>query len=52
MGKEKCGSRLYLAAYYWPNNDTISHARNKGYGVIQPNGEDLTVEVKAKGVLD
>lgn len=52
MGKEKCGSRLYLAAYFWPDNNCISHARNKGYGIIRQNGENLTIEVKAEGGLD
>ena len=52
MGKAKC-ARLYLAAYCWPDNeDGKSYARSKGYGIIQPNGSDLTVHVKAEGKLD
>jgi hypothetical protein len=52
MGKGK-RARLYLAAYYWPNEeDCIYHARNKGYGIIQPNGSDLTVHFRTKGELD
>lgn len=46
-------SRLYLAAYFWPDDeDCILYARNKGYGIIQPNGADLTVGFKAEGELD
>ena len=51
MGKEK-KAKLYLAAYHWPDDeDCISYARSKGYGIIQPtgNGSDLTVHFKAKG---
>ena len=60
MGKSRltfCGwrpsvSRLYLAAYYWPEDDDdcmISYARSKGYGIIKPNGLDVTVDVQAQG---
>jgi hypothetical protein len=52
MGKEMCDSRLYLAAYHWPDEDCILYARNRGYGIIQPNGTDLTVGFKAESVLD
>lgn len=52
MGKDMCDSKLYLAAYYWLDEDCISYARNKGYGIIKPNGSDLTVGVKAEGGLD
>ena len=49
MGKMK-SVKLYLAAYYWPDDeDCISYAQSKGYGIIQPNGADLTVHLKAKG---
>ena len=50
MGKSP-RAQLYLAAFYWPDDeDCISHARNKGYGVLQPlNGSDLTVCFEAKG---
>ena len=52
MRKDK-RARLYLAAYYWHDDeDCISYARNKGYGIIQPNGSDLTVHFKARGGLD
>jgi len=48
MGKNQ-RAQLYLAAYYWPDDeDCVSYARNKGYGIIQPNGSDLTVHFKAK----
>ena len=50
MGRGKRG-RLYLAAYHWPDEDSL-YARNKGYGIIQPNGSDLTVHFRAKGELD
>ncbi|KAF5383024.1 hypothetical protein D9615_005084 [Tricholomella constricta] len=46
MGKDN-RARLYLAAYYWPD-DEVSYARSKGYGIIQPNGSDLTIHFKAK----
>ena len=48
--KNKC-ARLYLAAYHWGDEDCISHARSKGYGIIRPNGSDLTVHSKAEGGL-
>ena len=49
MGKEK-RAKLYLAAYYWPDDeDCILYTQSKGYGIIQPNGADLTVHLKAKG---
>jgi hypothetical protein len=52
MGKDK-RARLYLAAYYWPDDeDCIFCALNKGYGIIKPNGSDLIVHFKAKGGLD
>ena len=50
MGNEKRAKLSYLAAYHWPDDeDCISYARSKGYGIIQPNGSDLTVHFKAKG---
>lgn len=52
MGKNR-RAQLYLAAYYWPDNeDCVSYARRKGYGIIQTNGSDLTVHSKAKVGLD
>ena len=42
-------TKLYLAAYYWQDEDCISFTRGQGYGIIQPNGLDSTVEVMAKG---
>ena len=49
MGKDR-RAQLYLAAYYWPDDeDCVSYARNKGYGIIQPNGSDLAVHFKAEG---
>lgn len=54
MGKDKkAKAKLYLAAYYWPDDDDcMSYARNKGYGIILPNGSDLMrlkVHIKAMG---
>lgn len=51
MGKETQDSRIYLAAHFWRDEDLL-YARNKGFGIIQPNGSDLTVSVKAEGGLD
>jgi len=52
MGKDKL-ARLYLAAYYSPDDeDCITYACDKGYGIIQPNGSDLNVYFRAKGELD
>lgn len=49
MGKNP-RAKLYLAAYYWPDDeDCVSYARNKGYGIIQPNGPELAVHFKAEG---
>ncbi len=49
MGKNR-RAQLYLAAYYWPDDeDCVSYAHNKGYGIIQPNGSDLAVHFKAEG---
>jgi hypothetical protein len=45
MRNEKTATQkiqLYLAAYYWPDED-CEYACSKGYGIIQPNGADLTV---------
>lgn len=44
-------AQLYLAAYYWPDDeDCISYACKKGYGVIQPTERlhRLTVTVHSK----
>jgi hypothetical protein len=50
MGKDMNKARLYLAAYFWPDdNDCISYAQSMGFGVILPNGSDLEIHVKAKG---
>jgi hypothetical protein len=50
MGRSK-RTMLYLAAYYWQDDeDCIPFARNLGYGIIQPNGLDLTIDTKAKGM--
>jgi hypothetical protein len=38
--------------YCWLDEDCILYARNKGYGIIQPNGADLSVGFKAEGGLD
>ena len=40
-------AKLYLAAYYWPEDEIIHYAQSLGYGIILPNGTDLTVHVKA-----
>jgi hypothetical protein len=43
-------ARIFLAAYYWgSDDDCISYARSKGYGIIQPNGSDLKVTAMAAG---
>lgn len=48
MGPKK--AKLYLAAYNWSDDDdVISYASSLGYGVIRPNGQDLTVHAKANG---
>ena len=53
IGKKGHHARLYLAAYYWPDDeDCISYAQNKGYGIIKPNGSDLAIHSKAQGSFD
>ena len=50
MGKQS-RAKLYLAAYYWHDDKLCaSFARSQGYGIIQPNGRDLSVEVMALGM--
>ena len=47
-----CGNRakLFVAAYYWQDDeDCLSFTRSQGYGIIQPNGLHLTVDVMAEG---
>lgn len=42
-------AKLYLAAYHWPDEEScISYARDKGYGILQPNGSGLTIRSEAK----
>jgi hypothetical protein len=50
LGKQS-RAKLFLAAYFWRDDETcISFTRSQGYGIIQPNGKDLTVEVMAVGM--
>lgn len=48
---EQSRAKLFLAAYFWNDDEScISFTRNQGYGIIQPNGKDLTVKVMAVGM--
>jgi hypothetical protein len=45
---EQSRTKLLLAAYYWHDDKScISFTRSQGYGIIQPNGKDLSIEVMA-----
>jgi hypothetical protein len=49
---DKSHAKIFLAAYYWPSdNNCVSYAYSKGYGIIHPNGLDLTVAAIAEGEL-
>ena len=49
MGRVGC-AKLFLAAYYWQDDeDRLSYTRSQGYGIIQPNGLDLAVDIIAEG---
>jgi hypothetical protein len=44
LGKPANNSKLYLAGYYWDDDEsTISFTGAKGYGIIRPNGDDLDI---------
>lgn len=44
LGKPVKNSKLYLAGYYWHDDEsTLSFAGQKGYGIIRPDGEDLDI---------
>ena len=50
LGKQS-RAKLFLAGYFWHDDeDCISFTRQLGYGIIQPNGKGLTVEVMAVGM--
>lgn len=50
LGKQS-RAKLYLAANFWHDDKScISFTRSQGYGIIRPNGRDLTVEATAAGM--
>jgi len=47
MGKNS-RAKLFLAGYYWDDDEScISFTRSKGYGILKPNGKDLSVDTMA-----
>jgi hypothetical protein len=50
LGKQS-RAKLFLAAYYWHDDKScVPFTRSQGYGIIQPNGRDLSAEVMALGM--
>ena len=52
MGKNS-HAKLFLAGYYWDDNKScISFTHSKGYGILKPNGKDLSVDTMALGTYN
>jgi hypothetical protein len=44
-------TKLFLAGYFWDDDEScVSFTRSKGYGIVKPNGEDLSVDVMPLGM--